>query len=101
MAAEERTAASVRSALLRGHHRHGRGPRAVGGVRRGLPHRQHGQRLGQTGQPVGRPPPPALVVLDARAAVLVHAALVHRARPARRQAHDRSEARASGSHVHG
>lgn len=101
MAAEERTAAPVRGALFRGHHRHGRRARPAGGVHRGVPHRQHGQRLREAGQPVGRPPPPPVHLLDARAAVLVHAALVHGARPAARQAHDRGAARAGRPHIHG
>lgn len=101
MAAEERAAAPVRGALFRGHRRHGRRPRAAGGVHRGLPHREHGQRLGEAGQPAGRaPPPPPVRLLDARAAVLVHASLVHGARAAGRQADDRGAARAGRPHIH-
>lgn len=99
MAAEKRASASVRGALFRGHHRNGRRSGAFGGVHRGLSHRQHGQRLGQTGQPVGRPPPAPVVVLDARAAVFVHLALVHRARSAGRQAHDRVQTHAGRSRI--
>lgn len=101
MAAEERAAASVRGALFRGHHRHGRRAGAAGRVHRRLPDREHGQRLGQAGQFAGRASPAPVVVLDARAAVVVDATLVHRARPAGRQAHDRSQAGASRSHSHG
>lgn len=101
MATEERAAAPVRGALFRGHHRHGRRAGAAGGVYRCLPDRQHGQRLGQAGQPVGRAPSAPFVVLDARAAILVHAALVHRTRLAGRQAHDRSQTGASRPHSYG
>lgn len=100
MATEERTSAPVRSALFRGHHRHGRRTGAPSGVHRRLPDRKHGQRLGQAGQPVGRPPPPPIILLDARAAILFHATLVHGPRPAGGQAHDRSQAHTGRSHVH-
>lgn len=100
MAAEEHTPTPVRSALLRGHHRHGRRAGTSGGVHRGLPDRQHGQRLGQAGQLAGRPTATAVVVLDARATVLVHAPLVHGACTAGRQTHDRSQTRSSRPNVH-
>lgn len=88
MAAEERVAASVRGTLFRGHHWYGRRAGAVGGVHRRVPDRQHGQRLGQAGQLVGRASPAPVIVLDARAAVVVDVTFVHRARLAGRQAHD-------------
>lgn len=99
MAAEERASAPVRGTLFCGHHRYGRRAGAVGGVHRGLSHRQHGQRLGQTGQPPGRPPPSPVLVLDARAAVLVYSALLHRARVARGQTYDRVQTDAGRSHI--
>lgn len=101
MAAEELAPAPVRGALFCGHHRHGRRVGAPGGVHRSLSDRKHGQRLRQAGQPVGcAPPPPSVFLLDARAAVLVHAPLVHGVRPAGRQAHDRSQAGAGRPHIH-
>lgn len=100
MATEERTPASVRSSLLRGHHRHGRRAGASGGIHRRLPYRKHGKRLGQAWQLVGRPPPPPVILLDPRAAVFFHATLVHGTRLAGSQAHDRSQAHTGWSHVH-
>lgn len=101
MATQECAPAPVRSALFRSHDWHGRSAGAFGGVHRSLPHWQHGQRLGQAGQSVGRPPPPLVVLLDARAAVVVHAALVYCSRSARRQAHDRGQTHSGRSNIHG
>lgn len=100
MAAEERIAASVRSALFRGHHRHGCRAGAVGRIQRSLPDRKHGQRLGKTRKPFGRPSSASVVLLDTRATVVIHVALVHGPSPAGRQTHDRSQTRAGRTYVY-
>lgn len=100
MATEERTSAPVRSALLRGHNRYGRRPGTFGGVHRGVPDRQYGQRFGQVGQLAGRPSASPVNVLDARAAVLVNSPLIHGTRIVGRQAHDRGQARTGWPDVH-
>jgi len=100
MATEKRTSASVRSSLLRGHHRHGRSAGALGGIHRRLPYWKHGQRFGKAWQLVGRPPPPPIILLDPRAAVLFYTTLVHGPRPVSSQVDDRSQAHTSRSHVH-
>jgi len=100
MATEERTPAPVRSPLLRSYHRHGRRASTFGGFHLRLSYRKHGQRLGQAGKPVGCAPASPVVLLDPRAAVFFHATLVHGARPAGGQAHDRSQAHTGRSHVH-
>lgn len=100
MATEKRTPAPLRSSLLRGHHRHGRRAGTSGGLHSRFSYRKHGQRLGKTGKPIGRPPSTPVILLDPRAAVLFHAALVHGARPAGSEAHDRSQTHTGRSHVH-
>lgn len=100
MATEKRTPAPVRSSLLRGHHRHGRRTGTSGGLHSRLSYRKHGQRLGQTGKPVGRSPSTPVILLDSRAAVFFHTTLVHSARPAGSQAHDRSQTHTGRSHVY-
>lgn len=100
MATEKRTPAPVRSSLLRGHHRYGRRAGTSGGLYSRLSNRKHGQRLRQTGKPVGRPTSTPVIMLDSRAAVFFHTTLVHGARPAGSQAHDRSQAHTGRSHVY-
>jgi len=88
MATKECASAPLRGALFRGHDWDGRRAGAFGGVHRSLPDRKHGQRFRQAGQSFGCTPTPPVVLLDARAAIVFHTALVHCTRPAGRQADD-------------
>lgn len=91
MATQERVAAPFRSALFRGHHRHGRRTGAFSGIYGGLPNRKHGQRFREARQSVGHPTASPVFVLDARSSIFIDPTFVHRSRLVGRQTHDRGE----------